>query len=543
MDPLSATRTLIGRAFVPHVSVLNTDDADELAVKISGRGVLDLLRPLGDRVVGRINARDSQGASLSFDDFAVRFQKWATGQPTQTHSEASSTTSLNIHSQLFDQDDIESRLKNCLRDTPDQLHSEIVRGVLSTFPEASFETFSHPVACLLVVSSSNEDPIDALSELYKQTMEQPSYMSREFVRYYVLLHDEATGDLERSISLFEKMKRHFGVHCNMVRVNKAAEDAGADKVVCTSEWVPELSVTLSEPDEQALRQLVRELTAQSIIPFMERCVATWNDQVASNRRGITSRFFSVSKRYFSQSPSLSTSSLTSPGYSGHYTHSSPEAQIRKLADYAFMMRDYRFAASTYELLRKDFHHDKAWAYLAAAQEMTVISTLLGSGGSSLLRTKDFSVLDSTLDSVAYTYISRSTLPTYALRALLLSSDLLALKSSEATPAGFDSAVRWITKALDERLVGRLGYALLMERASRYESLRHSSNSRRPGARKSAFWLLLAAREWNDSSELNECRLCLDQANEIAYKPLKWTESPTHLFGRLYEATNSLPDLR
>ena len=41
--------------------------------------------------------------------------------------------------------------------------------------------------------------------------------------------------------------------------------------------------------------------------------------------------------------------------------------MRKLADYAFMLRDWKLAHSTYDILRKDFANDKAWKYAAGAQ--------------------------------------------------------------------------------------------------------------------------------------------------------------------------------
>lgn len=41
--------------------------------------------------------------------------------------------------------------------------------------------------------------------------------------------------------------------------------------------------------------------------------------------------------------------------------------MRKLADYAFMLRDWKFAHSIYDLLRKDFLNDKAWMYHAGSQ--------------------------------------------------------------------------------------------------------------------------------------------------------------------------------
>lgn len=41
--------------------------------------------------------------------------------------------------------------------------------------------------------------------------------------------------------------------------------------------------------------------------------------------------------------------------------------MRKLADYAFLLRDWRLAHGVYELLRTDFTNDKAWKYHAGAQ--------------------------------------------------------------------------------------------------------------------------------------------------------------------------------
>jgi hypothetical protein len=50
-----------------------------------------------------------------------------------------------------------------------------------------------------------------------------------------------------------------------------------------------------------------------------------------------------------------------------YPYNTPEAQMRKLADYAFMLRDYRYALSIYESARKDYQNDKAFKYSAGAQ--------------------------------------------------------------------------------------------------------------------------------------------------------------------------------
>lgn len=41
--------------------------------------------------------------------------------------------------------------------------------------------------------------------------------------------------------------------------------------------------------------------------------------------------------------------------------------MRKLADFAFMLREWKLAYSTYDIIRKDFANDKAWKYAAGAQ--------------------------------------------------------------------------------------------------------------------------------------------------------------------------------
>lgn len=59
-----------------------------------------------------------------------------------------------------------------------------------------------------------------------------------------------------------------------------------------------------------------------------------------------------------------------------YPVTSVEALSRRLADFAFMLRDYRFATSTYDSLRRDFAQDRAMRYAAAATEMYGLSQLL-----------------------------------------------------------------------------------------------------------------------------------------------------------------------
>lgn len=62
-----------------------------------------------------------------------------------------------------------------------------------------------------------------------------------------------------------------------------------------------------------------------------------------------------------------------------YPHHAPEATNRRLADLAFVLRDYKYAASIYDGIRKDYVGDKASMYVAGASEMLGLSLLLSAG--------------------------------------------------------------------------------------------------------------------------------------------------------------------
>lgn len=44
--------------------------------------------------------------------------------------------------------------------------------------------------------------------------------------------------------------------------------------------------------------------------------------------------------------------------------------MRKLADYAFMIRDYKFAQAIYDTVRRDYATDKAYKYHAGSLVIT-----------------------------------------------------------------------------------------------------------------------------------------------------------------------------
>jgi hypothetical protein len=92
----------------------------------------------------------------------------------------------------------------------------------------------------------------------------------------------------------EKMKRSLGLHCAILRINTSKNEKDAIPLPKSS-WIsageelayladPEQIPTISTFDKESLYKFTRDMVTQSIVPHMERCITTWNDQVSNTRK-------------------------------------------------------------------------------------------------------------------------------------------------------------------------------------------------------------------------------------------------------------------
>jgi hypothetical protein len=281
-------KELIIRAFVPHIAIHASADTDEIANEKGFRGGFrELLRPFGDLVQGKVTVRDSIGASRSWEDFGVRFVGLGDGSNHRQVAEGQGAQRLELSSNGSpgdignaqacwsipgirtggDIDQIEELVHRHLSHTEavsggyvanyfnygDCIDQSIastspfymlyLRRSLSGLPMTPHETFAHPVACIIAISSRNKDPIETLRQLYESgsrgEKRLPLWVDGEYLRYYVLVHDEEKDDITKSMALFDKMKRHFGLHCHLLRLRSSqcvpTDDDSVRMPLC--EWV------------------------------------------------------------------------------------------------------------------------------------------------------------------------------------------------------------------------------------------------------------------------------------------------------------------
>ncbi|KAJ2346388.1 hypothetical protein GGF43_004996, partial [Coemansia sp. RSA 2618] len=259
------------------------------------------------------------------------------------------------------------------------------------------ESFMHPVACVLVASGSEEDPVGALRGLQShaavQRVQTQGFSGANVLFYYVLVHDgRDTGVLQTIDHKFDQVRRAFGQNSSLLKINSNTdliEADTSDRSKISSIWSNSLATTqplaahagaayggmLSMRDVAALRDVVKQVMVRGVVPHMQYLIRVLSDQTAGQRRGITGRLFSAGRRYFGAAAKAS-GTLTGVDGDVYFRYDSPEAQMRKLADYAFMLKDFRFAQSVYQVARRDFQAEKAWKCYAGAQEMVGVCKLM-----------------------------------------------------------------------------------------------------------------------------------------------------------------------
>ncbi|KAK5634077.1 hypothetical protein RRF57_009791 [Xylaria bambusicola] len=239
-DPLN----IILRAFVPHVAIYTSEDTDVL-LKEKGfdHGLWELLRPFGERIQGKVIIRDSNGSSRAYEDYSLHFTRFGEGiahpEPATTGLKNVQASRVNGVSEKPNEPtnlskagpyiaEVEAVVDRHLSyaegstfsapysstshgaglDAPSPYYALYLRRLLSALRLTPHETFAHPVACVMAISSRNQDPISTLRRLYTESStgdkRLPNWVDGEFLRYYVLVHDEERDDITKSIQYLSR---------------------------------------------------------------------------------------------------------------------------------------------------------------------------------------------------------------------------------------------------------------------------------------------------------------------------------------------------
>uniref|UniRef100_A0A8B9RS85 Trafficking protein particle complex 8 n=1 Tax=Accipiter nisus TaxID=211598 RepID=A0A8B9RS85_9AVES len=111
---------------------------------------------------------------------------------------------------------------------------------LQSMPASDHEFLNHYVACMLVVSSSEPEPVEQFLKLSQEQHRiqhsseylYPKWFIPNTLKYYVLLHDVSTGEEQRADSIYEEMKQRYGTQgCYLLKINSRVSNRGMDEQI------------------------------------------------------------------------------------------------------------------------------------------------------------------------------------------------------------------------------------------------------------------------------------------------------------------------
>ncbi|KAJ1968312.1 hypothetical protein IWQ62_001320 [Dispira parvispora] len=427
--------------------------------------------------------------------------------------------------------------------------------VMQTIAYSEHESFTHPVACIFVVASSHPDPVKAYLELstcpLMSNLRQHSYSGSDLPILYVMVHDEQHVSLAESEVKFEHTRRTISQLGLLLKLNahRATHDLipelgkplGHEELNCSELWANhhriyhdfdypltgETEITnterpgqwLASTDLAAIRGLLKGFLNRQVLMYMQRCIRDLTEQVASSRRGLTGRLFSAGRKYFGNQSKLHIVPSTlaprgTPGSSGVpyiYDYDSAESKLRKLADYAFMLKDYPLALSIYQTAKRDYANDRMLAYLAGAQEMIGICKLFTNLTSTRLE------YDSNFEEAVALY-NRCRLSDFSVRTTVMYYELL--KSRQL----YHVASMALTRASLDRSSTVLPF--LFEQAA-YCQLKTPI----PHARKFVFYLVISARQFSRFNHQPDAVRCY-QIAEALFSNKLWVSAEKYLYHAL-----------
>ncbi|KAJ3312147.1 Trafficking protein particle complex 8 [Boothiomyces sp. JEL0838] len=454
-------RDFILQATAPLVGILACPRVKKIAEKNQIPDIVEFFRPFGLRINKStfefilVTTQDVHGNKITLDPAYIRFADW-NDLDAPDFNKLSEIMLNHI-----------SEYKQVDRELP----------VLKTKNEVE----KYREEGLIVLSSADPDPMQTIKSLTSESnlpkIFKKGYMDPNVVKMCLIIHDP-----EDSVNL----------------------DTNAEKSTVPDIWSPSLSENypirklktislidvqqeevfqfksrnsfsgqlrgncLSQQDFTAIENFTTNFLATNVFQYISQQMKDWERDVASARRGISGRLFKVGLKYFgsSKSSSSQSSSFIDPETKiVAFPYNSPEMIMRKLGDYAFMVRDVKYAQSIYETAKKDFStSEKYYKFFAGIHEMlAVCGTILNETSKAALEN---------LHEVAVHSYNDVKVPLYGVRSTLWITELLKehemyrdcalsfIRMAKDVKYQKDHALRNYMTSLD--IYGDLGWSLISD---------------------------------------------------------------------------------
>lgn len=213
----------IQSAFCPMVAVMCSDDVEKICQK-NDLSFVEMVRPFC-HLTSEAHIRDPSGIIHPVKNWRIRLVEMSATHPPQ-----------HVVNKLLSE--VVSRTQP-LNTDPSSLTPDVQAKASAPWFEAFRDCFfqlvkpsdhefiRHFLACLIVVSSQNPDPMNAFATMSSQQIEQQSEQHGHFrwftstvFKYHLLLHDVSAGEESKAEAVYQSMKSVYGPNaCHLLQIN------------------------------------------------------------------------------------------------------------------------------------------------------------------------------------------------------------------------------------------------------------------------------------------------------------------------------------
>ncbi|AET39379.1 Trs85p Ecym_4316 [Eremothecium cymbalariae DBVPG len=591
--PREISRKVICNALSPCISVQSTDALNQHLEEVFKIGSLyKLLRYFGDYIQDRDQLDDKISAKLQPNNRRQRqnslFQR-NSSRYIRFQTPLTDIISVGDNHQV-EFNDLEESLSEFLKDieehtvndSPCELlkHSIFHKFItmLSSTTLSPYHSFNHPILALLALDITQGEEYELARELLMEFKNLPNTLSKfpafintnDVLPVFILCFDQSSPQQWETVqSLMKVIKKQLFVESVPLPIFTNFRDRSIVLHPPITNSLQEQLYDSSHPVSlklcprlvKLIYDTINSMVEDLMIPFMNRKISFWDETILQPRKSI---FHSnkLLKRFISKSSGSPTASMpTSPD--GHFLASSNEFLLRKLADWCFMLSDYKTAYSIYEILIRDFENYPL--YMSSCQEFSALSLLMGAH--SIVTAK---MIKNDIDPLIMKYLDyavNNIISLDQIRCMIYMTELFLSLSDTWTSAPF--AIKYLEVILQKEnlKLGPVCRNLIWERISFAYRLRidprihadddstsdcdhdleeelylnphklHCGKIQNQGFtryRKEAVFQLLAAKKWLQCGQTRQGAWSLKRCNRV-YRDLPFANAEGTLLSRLADA--------
>ncbi|KAI5279130.1 Trafficking Protein Particle Complex Subunit 8 [Manis pentadactyla] len=237
---VQSVQELIPDSFVPCVAALCSDEAERLT-RLNHLSFAELLRPFC-RLTSEVHMRDPNNQLHIIKNLKIAVSNIVTQAPQPgairkllNDVVSGSQPAEGLVANVITAGDYDL---NISATTP--WFESYRETFLQSMPASDHEFLNHYLACMLVASSCEAEPVEQFSKLsqeqhriqHNSDYSYPKWFIPNTLKYYVLLHDLSAGDEQRAESIYEEMKQKYGTQgCYLLKINSRASNRASDEQI------------------------------------------------------------------------------------------------------------------------------------------------------------------------------------------------------------------------------------------------------------------------------------------------------------------------